>query len=52
MEQFGALYMHNHDDKYPARSGFEKSYTYDIYDDLKMNKPFGLHGLYTRISAL
>ena len=22
-EQFGTLYMHNHDDKYPARSGFE-----------------------------
>ena len=22
-EQFGALYMHNHDDKYPARLGFE-----------------------------
>ena len=23
VEQFGALYMHNHDDKYPARPGFE-----------------------------
>ena len=22
-EQFGALYMQNHDDKYPARPGFE-----------------------------
>ena len=22
-EQFGALYVHNHDDKYPARPGFE-----------------------------
>ena len=22
-EQFGALYMHNHDDNYPARPGFE-----------------------------
>ena len=22
-EPFGALYMHNHDDKYPARPGFE-----------------------------
>ena len=22
-EQFGTLYMHNHDDKYPARPGFE-----------------------------
>ena len=22
-EQFGALYMHNHDDKYPSRLGFE-----------------------------
>ena len=22
-EQFRALYMHNHDDKYPARPGFE-----------------------------
>ena len=22
-EQFEALYMHNHDDKYPARTGFE-----------------------------
>ena len=22
-EQLGALYMHNHDDKYPARPGFE-----------------------------
>ena len=22
-EQFGALYMHNHDDKYPSRPGFE-----------------------------
>ena len=22
-EQFGALYMHNHDDKYPSRPGFK-----------------------------
>ena len=22
-EQFGALYMHNHDDTYPVRPGFE-----------------------------
>ena len=22
-EQFGALYIHNHDDKYPSRPGFE-----------------------------
>ena len=22
-QQFGALYMHNHDDKYPAKLGFE-----------------------------
>ena len=22
-EQFGALYMHNHDDKYPPRPGFK-----------------------------
>ena len=22
-EKFGALYMHNHDDKYPTRPGFE-----------------------------
>ena len=22
-EQFGALYMHDHDDKYPSRPGFE-----------------------------
>ena len=22
-EQFGSLHMHNHDDKYPSRSGFE-----------------------------
>ena len=25
-EQFGALYMHNHDDKYPARPGYETWY--------------------------
>ena len=24
----------------------------DIYDDFKMEKPFGLHGLYKSISAL
>ena len=23
VEQFAALYMHNHNDKYPARPGFE-----------------------------
>ena len=26
-EQFGALYMHNHDDKYPSRTGFESGTT-------------------------
>ena len=25
---------------------------WDIYDDLKLEKPFGLHGLYKYISAL
>ena len=25
---------------------------YAIYDDFKLKKPFGLHGLYTNISAL
>ena len=24
----------------------------DIYDDLKLKKPFGFHGLYKNISAL
>ena len=24
----------------------------DIYDDFKLKKPFGLHGLYSNISAL
>ena len=33
-EQFGALYMHNHDDKYTARPGFEPG-TYDT------NEPSG-----------
>ena len=26
-EQFGAVYMHSHDDKYPARPGFEPGTT-------------------------
>ena len=28
------------------------SYTHNIYDDFKLKKPFGFHGLYTNISAL
>ena len=37
-EQFGAMYMHNHDDKYPARLGFEPD-TSRLQSPVDMNEP-------------
>ena len=37
-EQFGALYMHNHDDKYPPRPGFEPG-TPRLQAPVDKNKP-------------
>ena len=37
-EQFEALYMHNPDDKYPARPGFEPS-TFEFRATTGLNKP-------------
>ena len=39
-EQFGALYMHNHDDKYPSRSGFEPG-TPKLQAPVDTNEPSG-----------
>ena len=39
-EQFGALYMHNHDDKYPARPGFEPA-TSRLQTSVDPNEPPG-----------
>ena len=39
-EQFGALYMHNHDDKYPSRPGFEPG-TPRFQAPVDMNEPSG-----------
>ena len=39
-EQFGALYMHNHDDKYQARPGFKPG-TYRLQAPVDMNEPSG-----------
>ena len=39
-EQFGALYMHNHDDKYPSRSGFEPG-TPRLQAPVDTNEPSG-----------
>ena len=39
-EQFGALYMHNHDDKYPARPGFEPD-TSRLQAQVDTNEPSG-----------
>ena len=38
-EQFGALYMHNHDNKYPARAGFETG-TSKWYTDFSPHSQF------------
>ena len=40
-EQFGALYMHNHDDKYPARPGFEPG-TSRLHESIRMSHRAGL----------
>ena len=37
-EQFGALYMHNHDDKYPARPGLEPDILWNALTSLCENK--------------
>ena len=37
-EQLGAVYMHNHDDKYPARPGFETD-TSRLQSPVDMNEP-------------
>ena len=39
-EQFGALYMHIHDDKYPARPGFESG-TSTLQAPVDTNEPSG-----------
>ena len=39
-EQFGALYMHNHDDKYQARPGFEPG-TSRLQAPIDTNEPSG-----------
>ena len=39
-EQFGALYMHNHDDKYPSRPGFEPG-TPRLQASVDTNEPSG-----------
>ena len=39
-EQFAALYMHNHNDKYPARPGFEPGPS-RLQAPVDMNKPSG-----------
>ena len=39
-EQFGALYMHNHDDKYPARPEFEPD-TSRLQAPVDTNEPSG-----------
>ena len=39
-EQFGALHMHNHDDKYPARPGFEPG-TSRLQAPVDTNEPSG-----------
>ena len=39
-EQFGALYMHNHDDKYPARPGFAPG-TSRLQAPVDTNEPSG-----------
>ena len=39
-EQFGALYMHNHDDKYPSEPGFEPG-TPRLQAPVDTNEPSG-----------
>ena len=39
-EQFWALYMHSHDDKYPARPGFESG-TSRLHAQVDTNEPSG-----------
>ena len=39
-EQFRALYIHNHDDKYPARTGFKPG-TSRLQDPVDTNEPLG-----------
>ena len=39
-EQFGALYMHDHDDKYPSRPGFEPG-TSRSQAEVDTNEPSG-----------
>ena len=39
-EQFGALYMHNHDEKYPSRPGFEPG-TSMLQAPVDTNEPSG-----------
>ena len=42
-DQFGALYMHNHDDKYPPRPGFEPG-TLWLQAPVDTNEPSGAAG--------
>ena len=39
-EQFGALYMHNHEDKYPVQPGFEPG-TSRLQAPVDTNEPSG-----------
>ena len=39
-EQFGALYLHSHDDKYPSRPGLEPG-TPSLQAPVDTNKPSG-----------
>ena len=39
-EQFGALYIHSHDDKYPSRPGFEPG-TLSLQVPVDTNEPSG-----------
>ena len=50
-EQFGALYMHNHDDKYPARPGFEPA-TSRLQTPVDTNEPSGPANIHVKNSQL
>ena len=50
-EQFGALYMHNHDDKYPARPRFEPA-TSRLQTPVDTNEPSGPANINVKNSQL
>ena len=47
-EQFGALCVHNHDDKYPARPGFEPG-TSRLQAPVATNEPSGPASLFRKL---